>query len=84
MKILRKYANMAFLLLSVATIVPVYASLEDKYDIFKERMIQQSKRPEMLKKIFEGVEVAGVVGMAAFILIASRLYAKKVTELCRR
>ena len=58
MKTLRKYANMAFLLISVTAIVPAYANLEDKYVILKERIIQQSEKPEMLKKVFQLSETA--------------------------
>ncbi len=57
MKKLRKYANMAFLLLSVATIVPTYANLDDDYREFKAQIIQQSTRPEMVKKAFKAGEI---------------------------
>lgn len=76
MKTLRKYANMAFLLISVAAIVPTYANLEDKYVILKERIIQQSKRPEVLKKVFQGLEIAGTMGGIAIVLVVFRQWAK--------
>src|SRR6266446_3619946 len=83
MKTLRKYAAMAFLLVSAATIVPAYANLEDKYVILKERIIQQSKRPEMLKKVFQGLEIAAVVGYCAIVSTGFYLWAKTASAALR-
>ncbi len=71
MKTLQKYANIAFLLLSVATIVPTYANSVDDYNRLKEQIIQQSTRPEMLKKVFQTGEttctVVGTIGAVCYI-----------------
>lgn len=51
---------MVILLISTTNVVPTYANLEEDlkahYFEFKERMIQQSKKPEMLKITLEACE----------------------------
>jgi hypothetical protein len=73
MKTLQKYAKMTFLLLSVATVVPTYANSVDDYNRLKEQIIQQSTRPEMLKKIFQAVETActivGTISIVCYVPI---------------
>jgi hypothetical protein len=83
MKILRKYATMALLLFSVAAIVPVYGNLEDEYVILKKRIIQQSNRPEVLKKVFQVGETAflvvGIIGIIGYGAIGVALVYRHLT-----
>lgn len=88
MKTLQKYTNMAFLLISVATIVPANANLADeltdKYIALKERMIQQSTRPDIFKKVFQvseatfqfALQAASAMAILTFMSVAFRGHAK--------
>ncbi|HSC24895.1 MAG TPA: hypothetical protein VLB80_01590 [Candidatus Babeliales bacterium] len=56
MKTLQKYANITLFLISATAMISTHANIGDDYFEFKERMIQQSNRPEMLKKAFKAGE----------------------------
>ena len=76
MKMIRKYTNMAFLLLSMASIVPAYGNEEiinenqDKQEIVvetKKTDVVWYKRPEVRQKIRKGIEAACVVSAVAAV-----------------
>ena len=64
MKTLQKYTNMAFLLLSVATIVPAYTHQEDIIEQKNTETVWY-KRPEVSEAVLQTISVIGVVILIA-------------------
>lgn len=86
MKTLRKYITIVLLLISATNIVPTYANLgddlKDNYLGFKEKMIQQSKKPEMLKMTFKACETICLAAQITVLTTVVTIWATGFVMLC--
>jgi hypothetical protein len=86
MKRLRKYANMALLLVLVTAIVPVHANSEIAVEPKKTETVKWYKRPEVrerAEKVFEAVCIVGYgIGVLGLMYYSIPIVAKSMMQPC--